>query len=241
MEKQSKLQEQQEGILFREVTGTLPSFQLVSNLSQEYAYDRGKWFYVELHVSCKGTYGPAAIGTISTYDDGKQASMDNLFVQDHLRGMGLGRKLIIAAGERWPDLSWVGTLESHEFHERLVAQGIARKGNHGHYEFLSAERKVDRQFSMDEVNALETIFPTEGYDKFLSEIAYQWIRKVKRAFSAGPYETMDELDRSGNIGNTAGAIHSCISAYWAGPSDLPSISKIEQDLRERLRTWLLSW
>jgi hypothetical protein len=78
---------------------------------------------VELHVGNHGLYGPAAIGTVNEHDG--ITEMLSLIVIDHLRGLGFGTEVIVAAGERWPTMSWDATNESLGFHQSLVRQGIA--------------------------------------------------------------------------------------------------------------------
>ncbi len=115
--------DQKHRVLFREVTGSLPSFPPMQTY-EKYAYDEGRWFYVELHVWGHGTYGPGAIATVHEQSE-RNVEMLSLFVCDWLRLQGYGRKLVVAAIRRWPELYWCDTPESRDFHEKLVAKGIA--------------------------------------------------------------------------------------------------------------------
>jgi GNAT superfamily N-acetyltransferase len=128
-------------IYMREVTGTLPLFLINQNSERHNeAYREGRWFYVEGHVGNFGLYGPGAMGVIHIH--GSSQELINDVVHDSLRRKGLARALIEAAGERWPQLSWMHTSESRPFHRRLVAQGIARNGGSEYYDFLP---KIDRR------------------------------------------------------------------------------------------------
>lgn len=116
---------QKHRVIFREVTGSLPSFPPIQTYEDEYPYDNGRWFYVELHV-WGGTYGPGAIATVHEKSE-RNVEMLSLFVCDWLRREGHGRELIVAAIKRWPDLYWCGVPMSEGFHKKLVAKGIAVK------------------------------------------------------------------------------------------------------------------
>jgi GNAT superfamily N-acetyltransferase len=122
-------------VAIREVTGTFPRFR---DSRRNADYEDGRWFYVEAYVSNFGHYGPAAIGTVNERSGG--ANMLDLFVTDCLRGEGIGTDVILAAGERWPNLRWIGTDTSHGFHKALAGYGIAVLDGAG----LSAGYKLNR-------------------------------------------------------------------------------------------------
>jgi hypothetical protein len=74
-------------------------------------------------------------------DDYPVADMPSLFVLDCIRNQGCGRMIIEAAGERWPNMTWIATDDSVDFHTGLVRDGIARK--HGcHYEFVPKSERA---------------------------------------------------------------------------------------------------
>ena len=132
-------------VVIREVTDDLPDLPdrwLCRDYSEPHAYKSGQWFYIELHVANFGCYGPCGMGTVQNVDeDGPLADLVSLFVLDCIRNQGCARMIIEAAGERWPNLAWIDTDESRQFHEGLIRDGIARK--HGsHYEFIP---KAERQ------------------------------------------------------------------------------------------------
>jgi hypothetical protein len=105
-------------VIIRDVTGTLPAF-----------YGNGKIYHVELHRRGSGTYGIAGFATVSVL--GGMAEFANLIVFDHLRRRGYGRRIIIAPGERWPEMEWSDCPASRPFHDRLVEQGIAERASDG--------------------------------------------------------------------------------------------------------------
>lgn len=135
-------------LFIREVTEDLPVFpdwvwgedEHGKLLTEPHPYQKDRrWFYVEIHVSNFGWFGPIALGIACTQPDETDAEMVSMWVLDELRQQGYGRQLIKSAGQRWPDLSWTDCDESRPFHEQLVREGIATKARSGYYHFNSTE------------------------------------------------------------------------------------------------------
>lgn len=104
-------------------------------------YPRGRWYYVEAHLTNFGIYGPAALGVVHVARD--CVEFLSLLVNDSVRGCGLGTAVVCAIRERWPTATWCDTPDSRPFHETLVRDGIAQTtydaGAHGYsssYEFV---------------------------------------------------------------------------------------------------------
>jgi len=137
-------------LFIREVTEDLPAFPEVQlgideneePVAEPHPYRRGRWFYVEIHVSNSAWFGPAALGIVATDMDEQNVKMVSLWVADSLRGRGYGTQLIESAGQRWPDLRWTDFGESRPFHDRLVEGGIAKpKDRSGYYQFVPKEER----------------------------------------------------------------------------------------------------
>jgi len=131
-------------VMFREVTGALPAFPNTFRrrpFDDKLAYsENAKWFYVELHVGNHGTYGPVGLATVSV--KGSCVQVLSLFVLDHMREQGYGRKLMLAIRERWPNASWYSTGKSRPFHQKLVAEGVAKTTGNSYYCFVEEATKA---------------------------------------------------------------------------------------------------
>ena len=133
-----------QAIMIREVTGQLPHLPdqaITDKVNEPHPYQRGRWFYVELHLGNYGLYGPAALGVVSVNDgdeDYDRAELVSMFVEDCVRGGGYGTQIIEAAGARWPNLIWTDGPGSLHFHENLVERGVSYLIPHGagYYQFI---------------------------------------------------------------------------------------------------------
>ena len=108
----------------RNVTGTLPLLpalqlqekpRIFRSCSQHpYQDERFRWYFVEAHTSAGcGVFGPSALATVCEADD--CVEILEVFVLDTFRRTGLGRELMLACRENWPEAEWADTPEIPAF------------------------------------------------------------------------------------------------------------------------------
>jgi GNAT superfamily N-acetyltransferase len=125
-------------VLFRDVTGHLPIFDMPEGVPEPYG--KGWWSYVELHAPAGGIYGPIAWGIVRENENGSE--LLTLHVFEHFRKQGWGRALVEEAGERFEELRWTYLTSSLGFHEKLVEEGIAVREGHTFYYVRKGNRDV---------------------------------------------------------------------------------------------------